>query len=376
MLHAQYRNATFLIGNGVVGAAAGLLFWVLATRVLGLSPAEIGVGSAVAVAATLLLAALGERFGLAPISALGWAAVGGIGLLLVSTWLADSYFLAEGDARPSFHRNVVLSIARLLAIVPLVALGVPEPIPLAWALALGASAVAAAVFARRIAPRDGPAVSRRTFLRSAATNVSGSAAETLPGLLLVPVVLAIAGPEAAGVFGIAWAGASLLLLASAAIGRSAFAEIVRNGPGARPAAIRRGLAHHALMVAPATLAFLLLAPYVLAFFGAEYANEGATTLRILAASTLFLAPCYFYLALLRAEERTGPLVAFPIALLVVLLLAVGPATRGAGIDGTAAAWAASAVPFGAFAAWRLARAAKEVTRPHAAPTLRGASHVE
>ena len=285
------------------------------------------------------------------VGALGWLLVAGIAALLVVAWLQDAYFLAEGDARFSFLRNLVLSAGRLLLPVPLVLLAVPHPVAVAWGLAVLASVLAALGFGRRLPERAGRMVPRREFLASAMRNVTGSAAEFLPGLLLAPIVLATQGPAAAAWFGMAWTAASLLFVGCAALSRSALAEMVRTGR-AGPA-IRRAALQHVLLIAPAAAGLALLAPWVLGLFGPAYASEGGATLRILAASAVFVAPATLYLCVLRARERPVGLVAFPAAMVAALGLAIPWLAGQAGIAGVAWAWLLANAPFGLYALHRL-----------------------
>lgn len=416
----QHRTTLYLMLNNVTGAAAGFLFWLLLARVAGLSPSEVGVGYAVvalgttiglvskggldtalirkvpgashrdgvrllgfgilvggtvAVALSLALATFALPGGLLPeLRALGWALVALIAVLLVVTWLQDAHFLAEGDARATFGRNLVFSAARLLLPVPVVLLALPLPVPLTWMIALLASAMVALVLSRRHPDRQGRRVPRREFLQSATRNITGSAAEFLPGLLLVPLVLAVGGAESAGHFGIAWTAASLLFLASAAVGRSALSEMVRNGPGSWPATVRRGALQSAVVLVPAAVAGALLAPWVMALFGSSYTTAAAPAFAILCISTLFVAPAYLYLAVLRAQEKPLVLVVFPAAM-VAALLVLAPAMQAQyGLVGVAAAWLLSNVPFGLWATQRLWKASRGVI-DHV-PPVGGAAHLE
>jgi O-antigen/teichoic acid export membrane protein len=408
--------------NTVTGAAAGLLFWFLLARAAGLHAADIGVGYAIIALGTTVgvvakggfdtallrtvpgaskpeagrllrlaiaigcAAAIVITAGLAlfsfagnlvgGVATPGWVLVAAIGLLLVVTWLQDAFFLAEGDARLSFRRNLVFSAARLLLPFPILLLAWPHPAALTWALALALSALAAAFFVHRVPPREGRHVPNREFLTSAARNVSGGAAEFLPGLLLAPMVVALDGEASAGYFGIAWSAASLLFLASAAISRSTLAEMVRNGAGSQAQAIRRGALMHVWLVAPAALVGAAFAPQLLSIFPSDFAREGGPALAVLCASTIVVAPAYFYLAWLRAREKPFALVAFPAAMIAALAILAPLLEARLGLVGVALAWFVANAPFGVYAAWRLHTLAREVT-PHApAPTLHRAPHVE
>jgi O-antigen/teichoic acid export membrane protein len=437
----HYRNGYYLMLNSITGAAAGLLFWLVLVRLYAVSDRDIGIGLAVISLSTafalvakggldaaivrhvpratraeglrllelaitagfigvsimvLLLASLPGVFGI-PIEGLtppAFAMFGVLGALLVLTWLQDAHFLAEGEARFSFYRNLVLHTARLGTPALILALALPYPIPLAWGLALGLSAIVAFVLLPRLPDhRAGEAsttgaththaerIPPRHFLRTAAHNIAGSAAEFLPGLLLAPLVLHLEGPETAAYFGIAWTGASMLFLLSASIARSTFAEMSRHGDHAR--FLRRALQHHALIVAPAALAAMALSPILLGLFGPGYATHGQGVFLLLAGSVVLLVPIYLYLALLRSRDAQVPLVVFPAVLIVVLFALAPTLERSHGLVGVGLAWVLAHAPLAAFAALRLLqelrRSPQEVTHAHAeppAPTHGGAPHME
>jgi len=393
----QHRTTLYLMLNQAIGAMTGLAFWFLLARVAGLPPGELGIGySVLALGTAVGLVAKGGldtalirtvpgahrlegvrllRFGvllgttvallvasalavtagsgdfLADLSPESWILVALVAVLLVVTWLQDAYFLGGGDPRATFRRNLVFSGARLALPVPIVLLALPAPVPLTWALALVASTLAGIVLARRIPGRAGSSVPRSRFLRCAARNMAGNAAEILPGLLLVPLVLAVSGAESAGYFGMAWTAASLLFLATAAVGRSALVSMSHDGVSGR--AVRRGALQCVALIGPAALVGVLFAEPILWIFGPEYATTSATAFRVLCASTVFVAPAFLYLAVLRAEERPLPLVLFPLALVAALFVLAPFLTVQAGITGVAVAWLLANAPFGAYAAWRL-----------------------
>ncbi len=419
---AQNRNAYYLMGSNLIGAAAGVAFWYLLAAVAGLDPGTIGVGhAAIALGTTIAVVAKGGldtalvqtvpdasrdealrllRFGvivgsglalvlwlglagasrftgaLPDIGTVGWLLVGGIALLLVTTWLQDAYFLAERDAKFSMQRNIVFSAARLALPLPIVMLALTRPVALTWALALLASALAAVFFTRTIPERSGRRVPRMEFIRTSLRNVTGSAAEFLPGLLLVPIVLHMQGADAAGFFSIAWTAASLLFLASAAIGRSAMTEMVRMDPAEQVDAIRKSVLQHLWLIAPAGLVGVLLAPQLLSIFGPVYAAQSATTFAILCASILFVAPTYLYLSVLRALDRPVPLVVFPAAMVAALFALVPSLGAAYGVAGFAIAWFVANVPFGIYGAIRLAQHGQEVSHSEPAQSIVGDPHTE
>jgi O-antigen/teichoic acid export membrane protein len=406
LAEVQHRSAYYLALNNVLGAATGFLFWLLLARVGGLSTAVVGVGYstvalgtvmgvvgkggldtallqkvpgashaegrsllrfaalvggcvATGLTALLALAALVEGW-LPDLTPTSYALVAIIAVLLVLSWLQDAYFLALGKAQLSFRRNVALSIGRLALPIPVIALALANPVPLTWTLALGVAALVGMASARHLPDRAGRHVPRPELLRSALHNISGGAAEFLPGLLLVPLVLALDGPEAAAFFGIAWTSASLAFQTSGAIGRSALAQMIQGGPAARAPAIRKGVLEHLLVVLPLAVLMGLFAPEFLALFGKAYAARASEALAILCVSTLVIAPISLYLAVLRSGKSGRALSLFPLAM--IASLAVWAPLLGAryGLNGVAIAWAASNAPFGAYATWRLRHAIREV----------------
>ncbi len=420
--HGQHRTAYFLTINNLMGAATGFVFWILLARLGGLSPAVLGVGYTVVALGTLVgviakggldtallqkspgatragghtllvfgflvgagiavtltaLMAIGShvRGFLPDLTIAGWVLVASIAVLLLLCWLQDAYFVALGHARFSFERNLALSVGRLLLPLPVIALALAHPVPLTWMLALGVSAVAGLWRLRHIPEREGRHVPRREFLRSAARNVSGGAAEFLPGLLLAPLVLALDGPAAAAYFGMAWTAASLLFQVSGAIGRSALAEMIRAGPAGRASAIRKGAIEHLWLVAPLAILTAAFAPVFLGLFGHAFAKEGAPVLVILCASAVFVAPTSLYLAVLRSRERSFALVAFPAAMVVSLLVWAPVLGSRFGLTGVAMAWLLSNAPFGVYAAWHLRRATREVMPYATAPSVVGRADLE
>lgn len=425
----QHRTATYLTLNTLMGAATGVLFWLLLARVGGLDAGLVGIGytvvalgtivgvvakggldtalllkvpstsrvegrrlltfgfavaTAVSVVLTAALALSALRLGVVPdIDPIGWLLVGAIGVLMVATWLQDAYFVALGQAKRTFQRNAVLATGRLLLPLPIILLAFAHPVPLTWGLALAAAALVGVVHARSVPDRSdradradpagtaGHRVPRREFLRSAARNASGGAAEFLPGLLLAPLVLALEGPAAAAYFGIAWTAASLVFQTSGVVGRSALAQMVQAGPQGVASAIRKGAAQTAMVVAPLALGLAVLAPWLLGFFGPAYATEGAAVLAILCASTLAVAPTALFIALLRSRDgRSWLLVAFPAALIACLALLAPILGARYGLVGIAVAWGLANAPFGLYSAWRLRREvlqADPARRPAPAP---------
>lgn len=416
----QHRDAAWLMLNTAATAAAGLLFWLVATRVLQLPAREVGVGSAVIALGTLaavlakggldtallrylpvsgregnlfgFAAGLGTAFLLAIWGALAlwgsatgawpelgraeWLLVALLGLLLLYAWLQDAVLLSGGRAGQAAARNLAGAVLRIAAVAAF-AVALPLAVPAAWALGLLLAVLVGARLQRRVEHAGSEPVPRRAFVASAMRNLAGTAAEFLPGLLLTPILLSVQGPEAAARFAMAWTLASLLLMACAAIARSALAQLVRRDPD--PATLRRALRQQVWLVLPSAAALALLAPWLLGVFGPGYA-EAAPALMVLAASSLLAAPSSLALSVLRAREQALPMVLLP-TLTIAMLLVLAPALAArSGTTGAALAWLLANVPFAAYATWRLWRetrdqASTKEVMPDAAP-VRGGPHLE
>lgn len=402
----QNREAFFLMVNTLALAGGGFLFWIVLTRGLGISAdavgagysivalgtavgvlakggfdtailchapranrssaerllrSSMGMGVAISLLLTVLLAgATSMGLPLPRLDLAGWSLVFAIGSLLMVAWMQDAYFVSDREARLAFGRNLAFSIVRLGAPVALLLLAAPFLVASAWSLALAFSVLLGVLLASRLPDREGETIPHEPFLKTTVRNLSSSAAEFLPGLLLTPIVMAIHGPEPAAYFGIAWTVAHLLFQISSAISRSTLVEFTEDPHARHPEAIRRGILQHLLVVVPAALLAGLLAPYVLGIFGAAYASAGSLPFIILAASTVLVSPWYLYLAVLRARENVPPLVLFPAATITALFILVPLLSTPFGLPGVSLAWCVANAPFGAWASWRLYQESKEV----------------
>lgn len=392
----QHRNGYSLLLNNAVGAVTGLLFWLVLARVLGLSEQEVGVGYALIALASMvavlakggldtallraahgrshrdasavhrqaLLLATAVTVGvvlamalLAPVPAspdpspLGWLLVAAIAALLVAGWLQDARFLAAGDAWPSLQRNLALGASKVVFPFVAVLAAVTHAVAVSLALALAVSlAIGAALARRRPRPDSGlPRLPPRAFLLLSMRNAASSAAESLPGLLLAPMVFAIAGAASAAHFGMAWTAAALLFLSSAALARSALAEMVRD-PSASQAALRRAALQHAVLVLPAAAVGAALAGTWLSFFGSAYAEAASSALALLATSIVLVAPGNLHLATLRARDRPLALAAYPLAMIGLLAVTAPLLLDLWGLPGVAVAWIVANLPLG-IAGW-------------------------
>src|SRR5439155_6682259 len=138
------------------------------TNALRLFHVALLVGSVLAVALVAALAIASVFTRLVPaLDAPTWTLAGLMAVLLIVTWLQDAYYLGLGTARPTFRRNVVLGVARVVVIVPLVLFASPQPVALAGLVAVAVSAAFATAMGRGIARTSGraavPPVADATF---------------------------------------------------------------------------------------------------------------------------------------------------------------------------------------------------------------------
>lgn len=392
------RDASALVGNAVLGAVAGFLFWLVAARTA--SPAEVGAAAATVSAFTLaaLLGRMGadavlvrhlprlaagarrsllRRVYAATVLASAGAAVALLALGVVpgepvrllfvasavaiaAAWALDARFLAERRAGLSFARNAVFHGSRLaLVAVPLVGIGLAD----AWAVAAALSLVVAFV-ARPHAPDIGE-VSVGVPWRTALANHTATVLDFLPALAMPLVVAASEGAEANAAFYVAWTLAAVPLLAARAVGQATFAELAG---GAAPGALARAARLQATVVVPAVVAGLLAGPWALGIFGASYGAAWP----VLAVLLLALVPAAvnaLAVARLRAEDRRVPLIALSGSVAFVSLAATALLLPRLGLFAPALAWFGAnvlALPWSisiAFPRW--SAAARKRGRAHA-----------
>lgn len=411
----QHRTTFLLLTNHGINAATGILFWLLFIRVVGLDAGGIGIGyTVVAIGTAVGLIAKGglgtalmrhvptadagagrRLLQLSIMAGLGmtallmaatfafvfpttwlhqmspwdWLFATAIAGLLVVAWMQDAYFLARGRPGATVVRNSVFSAAKLAAPLLILLLAVPS-VAGAWALALAAAAAVGFLMSRG---PIGIEPDRALFFRSAWRNVLGNAAEFLPGLLLVPLVLMLSGADAAGYFSMAWTIASMLFLAVTAIGRSALTQMVRGEPAG--SVVSRALMQGAFLIVPGAVLGVVLAEPVLRVFGADYAAVAGPALVVLASSALLVLPVYLYLDVLRARESAKALNAFPLAIIVLLFVLAPVLTAQYGVTGTALAWLLANLPFSLWTSWRLHQVMGEVD-VHGTATHGGHPHAE
>ncbi len=382
----QFRAGIDLVTSSAIGAAFGLLFWLVAARAFdeatvgvnaalistmmlvaglsslglptalvrfipafgGRSGALIARSYAVAVAITVLLAT-GVAIGLGRFYeelTLLRSPVGVVAFVVAcAAWqvfvLQDSALVGIGQTRVVPVENAVFSIAKLAMLAAAVVVIPRWGIFAAWVAPLAVIIVAVnLIIIRRLPTTRGDAVEglgTGDLVRfSIWEHVSALTWIGAIGVLPL-VVLARLGDEANAFYSLSWAIAYNLMLVSANIGTAFIAEAA-NDPD-RLAAQRSSATRQAVvLVVPAALVAVVLAPQLLSVVGGRYATEGVTVLRLLLLAGIAHIPVAIAMASLRAQRRVGALVgvaSLEVGLVgVISAVAIGPL----GVAGVGLAW--------------------------------------
>lgn len=377
-------NSALLFGTSLLMAGFGAAFWVLAARLH--PPETVGLaGSLVAASDTLaLFAQLGLNIALvrtmprsdrpaadvlASAVAVGSAgavlALGYVVLLPVTapalhavvdspwTWaifvvlvaatavnvLSDSVFLALDRVLPYVWLNgLLLGLAKLTLPLLLAGAGVMGLYGSVGGAAL-LCGVASVVVILRGLPRPTSLRPSRALLE--ARGFAGASYVTyvltlLPQMVLPLIVINQQGPRVGAFF---FVSAQIVTVQNAvilAVGNSMYAEAERH-PHRRTAAVRRGGLTLGVVGLAGAVPVLLLAPWLLAVFGAEYADQGTDVLRLLSLGVLGLAFNFWVAMRLRIAHRPGAMVlAQAVTATLVLSLSVLAAFHSA--EAVAVTW--------------------------------------
>ena len=402
-----YRTGYSLMASSIGTALLGVSFWVLAARfydpaVLGhnvvllsamqlvAAPAWVGqhavlirflpgagehsqrlvahaylTGGATAAVLAILLALIGpevlpalEILSSSPQWVLGFAASATVWTLFV---LQDSVLTAIREAHWVPVANIAYGVAKL-GLLAAVAGALPGyGIFAAWTVPLAvAIVVVGALLLNRLIPahraRSTPDVrlhDRRVVAAYGIANWSGALLSLVP-VALIPVLVANElGAQANAYFYIPWTIAIVLPLIGGGMSTAMTVEGNFDDTSLR-GLIRDSGRHAAMLLLPLVALVASAAPLILELFGTGYADEGASTLRLLALAAIPTAVVQFAVGVARVQRRISVIfvtqalsAAGSIALTIVLL-------RSAGIAGAAVAWLSTQVALAVLsAAWVL-----------------------
>ncbi|MDH6224265.1 O-antigen/teichoic acid export membrane protein [Streptomyces sp. MJP52] len=379
-----FRNAYFLMLSTGVSAVLGLAFWLVAAR--HYSQEAVGQGSA-AVAAMRLLAGITAttmigavvrfvpRAGRATgplvlrayaVSSLVVTAAGIVFLLTLDLWgpsyaplgtpVAGTLFVASCVAWAILTLqdgvltglreavwvpvgNAVFSLGKLILLVVLAGAVPVLGVFVSWAAAIVLSTVPLGwlVF-RRLIPRQAAADHRRRppTLRAVGRFVAGDSVGAVFSLLMInllPVMVAVRlGAADNGYFYVAYTVGGTMEFLAINMASSLTAHASRD-PRALAEGVRGALRRMALLLVPVVAVLTLFAPLVLAPFGEDYADRGATVLRLLAAAALPRVAVELYIGVLRVAGRTVTLALLQGVMCVLVLGSAALLLTPAGIDG-------------------------------------------
>ena len=248
--------------------------------------------------------------------------------------------------------NLIFAVVKIVLLALAAALGFFSGILLSWAGALVVSLVVANyVLMRRGIPRHERTTTTAPppprMLGYAAADWAGSLFR-VAGYTLVPlIVLNTCGAEASAFYSVAWGVAYVPYLIARNMGTSLLAESVR-GPERLVRHSLRVLRHSGLLLGGVTVVLVAAAPQILSIFGASYAAEGTTLLRLLALSALPNLLLSVAIDVARARRRLHWAVWLQAAMCVLVLGLTRLLLPEFGVAGAGLAWLVAQCVIAAF----------------------------
>lgn len=391
-----YRNAYALVLNEATSAGLGILYWMLAARLYG--SYEVGLGSA-AISAMIFLSGLsqlnlvgalprfipcagratGRLIGYAYLSSLAAAALVSLAFGLgLNAWMPVDGFMTAGPAFMLWFvcatmlwciftlqdsamvglrqavwvpiENTVFGVAKLVLLILFAATFQRHGIFASWTLPVVAAVVPINLLIfRRLIPRhvaatesEAAPVAARQIVRFVAGDYLGALfAETYVTLLPI-VVVSRAGAEANAHFYLAWIVAYALQRVALSMAASLTVEgaLAQSQLGALS---RRMLTQMARLLIPAALLIVICAPIILRLFGASYAAESTTLLRLLALAAIPYAVNVLFISYARVRRWAAGIVLVQAALAALILTLSYTLLPIYGIAGVGIAWLASQI---------------------------------
>jgi O-antigen/teichoic acid export membrane protein len=386
-----------VISSGLT-SGIGLLYWVVAARLF--DHATVGINSAAVSAMTLLgtaahlnlgnamlrfvpmagsgaralilrcnLAAVLAAVTIGAVFAVGadlWApdllaAVGRPALLLffvVSTpvWtlfvLQDSIMTAIKRATAVPVKNLVFSVLKIVLLGVAVWMGTTSGIAVSWAVGTVLCVVGGALWLQRAMPpahppapaaatppgmAAGSAVSLRDVAGFVRYDYAGNVCWQIAVFGLPLVVLALAGPEAAATYGIAWQIAFALYLVINGMGQSLVAHLAAD-PTGLDAAVRSMVVKSLTLVVPAVVVIAPGSYLLLSLFGSEYATTGSLLLALLALSAVPNVITQAAVWAARVQRRGAVQIAIPATLAAIVIVGTALLMPSFGVTAAGVAW--------------------------------------
>jgi len=383
-----YRTGYYLILGTGITSLLGVGFWALAAhsysaRVVGLNAAAISAMTLVAEACTLGLAAVLARY--LPVAgaatrrlvARSYAitvslalAFGLLAALSSGIWSPKLSFLSGGGWLIGFAlaagattiftlqdsvltglraakwiplENSLYALAKLVLLILLAGTLTGSGPFVAWTAPLAVAVVLVnwLIFTRLIpkAPREG-SLDRGKLLSMATGNYAGKLF-TLAGNLYMPILVANrVGAAEAAYFYIPWMVSLAIELIALNVITSLTVEAASELDRLRELA-RRALGQALRLVIPAAALTAIVAPWALLIFGSDYADEGASLLRLLMLGMVPNAIVTLGIGVARIEHRGRAVVSIQGTHAVLALGLSALLLPSAGIDAVGYVWTAS-----------------------------------
>jgi len=386
------RNSGFLLVSTTTTSGLGYLYWLLAARTY--APAPIGLASALISLATLISFMGGLGVGSTNVQILPrlrhlnnqWntfftaslalpilattvlAAVGG-GILSTTSHFRvlrspavfsaftvcaaattaalsmDACFISLRRSDHQFVRNTIFAIGKLpLLAVPLLVTKRPTTFDLllSWDLALVVSLIVSfAMLLRRSRPNfaltwKGGA---EAFLAQG-RSIVGYQLETLGGMfpsyLIPPLLVAIVGPKPAAVYYFSWAIGSFLFTVSSSAASALFAE--GTNLDELRSHTRQALRVSTFVLIPLAAVAAIFAQPILSLFGANYARQGGTLVRLFVLASIPDGITNIYVATLLIQKRVREAALLNCATGTLAIVGVYVLVRPLGLDGAGLSW--------------------------------------
>lgn len=389
-----YRNGYALLFSGIISAGLGMVYWLLAARLY--TPEIVGLNSAL-IAAIMFLsgiaqlglnslltyfipragaragALVGVAYALSTVAAalVGVLFVWGINLwapelrTVVSTptmvgafvvaviamtlfTLQDSVLIGLRQSLWVPAENTAVAVAKVILLIGIVGAWQQYGIIAAWMVPILLSLWPVSwTIARHFLPNHQRTEQNRAVgftLREIRYHGMGNyigGLFSLSSTKLLPVIVAqMLGAEANAYFYIPWMITTSLQLIPQSMATSFTVEATHEN-SRQTEYYRKVIGQCLRLLLPLTLLISVGAPYILAFFGTEYAAQGTMVLRLL---PLALIPNVFvamYLSMARLQNRMGTVIVVQGALCCLMLGLSYFFLQWWGISGVGAAWLAT-----------------------------------
>ena len=399
-------NTLALAAARVAPMVTGFVFWALAA--LFLSPARLGLGSAL-VSAVLLSVQLG-LLGVGPATvsllpsqhdggnrllsaslaavtgsslaagmvlvlvtrALGgptgaaWDSAAVVAAFLVAAVLATLAYQLDhiSVAQASSHQALARSIAQ--GLVQLGALGVGllagDGGVLTLLVAVAAGALASVLlgsvqqFRRGWRPTPFSRVEARLLVRHGLPNHALMLSDRAPGYLLPLVVTAAVSATATASWYMVWMLSAAVFFVPQSAGYSLQARLAgQGGPnqgGTAREAVRKALGLSVLLTAAAAVVLVTAGPVLLTFLGPVYAG-GWPLLLIMAPALMVACVTQVYYGLCRAQHRLAEATAVAVVAAAIAVVPAATLATHQGLQGVSFVWLVGQVAAGLLATWRL-----------------------